>query len=202
MAQRCNYCLSWSDRYYISPLSQAPYCVKCWEEIHPPGSKTHAAGKFIMERFPRTAEAKEIAAATKKEDESVTSKITRWHECKQCHHWLDEENMLGVADEWICETCLEKAGGEDVDVKLPPVAHIKMKAKGSPNNIEFFQFVMTNIDKDWPKIDAPKCPDCDGVTWRMPCIELADLKKLAQDCGVGKLKVPYFGDAEKCKVAV
>lgn len=122
-----------------------------------------------------------------------------YQECTLCHNWTDKG--LYVSAEWICDNCVsDTSDGDDdtMDVKMPTVVHMKLKPKGSPEAAEFFLFVMAQIDKDWPKPDAPKCEHCGGVTWRLPSLKPADLRKLAQTCGLGKLKIPYWGDADDC----
>jgi hypothetical protein len=80
--------------------------------------------------------------------------------------------------------------------------HIKMKLRGSEKAIAFFHYVCTQIDNDWPwnpkRNAAESCPKCNGVLYISAVLEAEEIRTIAQQAGVSKCKIPYFGDVKQC----
>lgn len=80
--------------------------------------------------------------------------------------------------------------------------HIRLKLRGSDKAIAFFHYVCAQIDGDWPwnpKKPAPTaCQKCNGFLYLSAVLEAEEIRTIAQQAGVGKCKIPYFGDVKSC----
>lgn len=119
------------------------------------------------------------------------------HKCALCETVSNDGAWMDVNLYW-CGTCLadiEEGGGMKTK-------HIKLKLRGSDKAIAFFHFVCTQIDNDWPwnnkKPQPTVCPKCGGVLYIAAVLEAEEIRTIAQQAGVGKCKIPYFGNVENC----
>lgn len=202
---KCNSCPNHVDRYYVSPASGGKYCCDCWDAIHPPRSKEWLSGIFVIDRNPRP-DSPFIHVATGGTTVTTFKKETQaemfgYLECGVCKYWRNEGEYAGK--DWICSICLKEDNDPDCEV-LPAKVHFSAKPKGNKVAIEYFDFMMMQLDSDWPSPtkNPPICKECGGTVWTAPTLTPKQLKQLAQECGVGKLKIRYWGASDKCEKVV
>ncbi len=193
--RRCTTCLFMLERYYLSTNTGNRFCSKCWAEIHPPGSEGFKQAIFITDGKEPIMDISARQEFWRQGEIQHKHEAVHVKECSVCHGFKEEGEYAGA--DFICANCIQEDG--EVDVNGAAVIHFRAKVRGSTKAIDFFNFVMKDLDKDWPGFDAGKvCPVCNGVEWRMPMLKVDEVKKLADDCGIGKIKIKYWGDAAHC----
>lgn len=137
------------------------------------------------------------AAAANKEKEEVAKNKPILNKCNECQcitndgQWLDSTLYLCS----LCLTDIEEAGGGMT------TKHLKMKLRGSDTAIAFFHYVCGTIDNDWPwrRAQSPsECPKCGGVLYVNSILTAEEIRGIADQAGVRKCKIPYFGDVKTC----
>jgi hypothetical protein len=82
----------------------------------------------------------------------------------------------------------------------PESVHIKLKLKGTPEQIVMFHALCKFRDGDWPftrregtaRTAVVSCPKCGGMSYRRPHISPADVKAAAKQAGLRKVKIQHF----------
>ncbi len=118
--------------------------------------------------------------------------------CALCDSISNDGIWVDINLYW-CGTCaaeIEEGGGMTTK-------HIRLKLRGNSKAIEFFHYVCTQIDNDWPwspkKIaNATPCKKCGGMLYVSAVLEAEEIRKLGAEAGLSKCKVSYFGDVKHC----
>jgi hypothetical protein len=82
----------------------------------------------------------------------------------------------------------------------PESVHLKLKLKGTPEQIVLFHSLCKFRDGDWPfarvegsrRTIAASCPKCEGLVYKRPHMAPADIKAAAKQAGLRKVKVQHF----------
>ena len=210
----CQTCHNRVDRYYVSPRSGGKYCCDCWDNIHTPKSERWLEGIFVVDKFTNAQIEPFVHVSTggtvpiridsgrmtghQKDDQAS---MFGYLQCSACKAWASGGEYAG--NDWLCDSCLADDTDPNCDA-LPAKVHFSAKPKGNKVAIAYFDFMMSEIDSDWPSPtkNPPICSECGGVEWVAPIMSPKQIKQLASECGVGKLKIRYWGDAVKCAKVV
>jgi hypothetical protein len=85
--------------------------------------------------------------------------------------------------------------------------HLMLRQSGSIEKIEFYNFLMEKLDKDWPfkQFESKLCHVCGGGIWFSPRFNIDQLKLLARQVnelatlrGHFKIKIHCWGKDSKC----
>lgn len=86
--------------------------------------------------------------------------------------------------------------------------HIKFKISGSKEKIDFFHWLIGDMDADWPLKDTSQlrlCKVCGGMEYVNPTFGVKQLRQFVEQIhsntklqGVLRLKIKTFKNAEKC----
>lgn len=139
-----------------------------------------------------------VADKTRQADNKVVviGNKPQLYQCSFCGCYSNDGGWLDV-NLYYCHLCMEdlNTGGEMSS------KHIKLKLRGGEKAIAFFHYVCSQIDTDWPwKCGQPKqpCSKCGGVLYVASVLNAEDIRAIAKHAGLGKCKIPYFGDVINC----
>lgn len=152
----------------------------------------------IAAHSPAIVQAVELAKQainSKKEMEIVKGGVNKCCACKQLSNCGQR-----IGNDWVCSGCLEDQEENAAGF------HMRLQPKGNKKNISFFHYVMHVLDSDWPYPDDLKkpiedrCVVCGGAVYKQPIFDdPKTIKDIATLCGVGKIKIKYWGSANKCE---
>lgn len=185
---RCDLCTKDGFvEYWRSTTTGSKYCTKCWDTLYNSDlTKGRKSGTFITE-------INSVKTSSTSHDQATLFGYTQ---CNSCLCWVDKVKSVGTNS--YCNMCWDKL---KKPLQTPATVHLRLKVGGTPITLEFFDYLMTELDADWPGVEAAEiCPRCHGIEWKNPDVTPAQLKRLADMCMLKKFKIKYWGKAEKCEV--
>jgi len=221
----CVNCKKDVNGVYIDPQSSTRYCFDCWKEVKRArgergGSNvvSMSVGGFDGHTYPihpvstpagETTKALIVAATSadpaeawkryNEERDKVETIKGGLMKCCACKQLSNSGQRIG--NDWVCAECLNEH-----DQETGGCVHIRLQPKGNAKAIDFFHYVMGAIDADWPfknhepePTSPPVCKKCGGFIYLQPTMEVKDVKAVAKLCGVGKVKIKYWGEGSKCE---
>ena len=122
--------------------------------------------------------------------------------CISCQNPFDRLKTVTFRGMSWCFECYEKFLGERTgsDYQVRNSYHCRLKVKGSQDNIDFFHWMMSQLDHDWDgDVVAPNdlCPECKGWEYHNPRFDCDQIREMGKLAGV-KVKVKFWGYSAKC----
>lgn len=180
----CSNCKAVVNGVFVSPTTGNRYCNDCWERV-----KTFTPAV----KSPTPLETA-VALYHYPQGTGVPEDRKLMKHCTACGAWATSGVTIGA--DWVCSVCVNEDDGKDI--------HLRMTVRGKTSNREFLHYVIGQLDTDWPFAKATNggelCKNCGGVVYKNALFSAAEIKKLASACGTGKVKIRYWGEAEKCLV--
>lgn len=206
---------------YRHAITNKRYCYRCWGNVKPDApvpldrcsdavKNAAALGGGVVWRPAAIAQAERERAEREKQiatviEHSTGDLVVSGHtipkrpeltQCALCETWGNDGAWIDSQLYW-CGTCLA-----DIEEGGMHTKHIKLKLRGSDKAIAFFHYVCAQIDNDWPwnpkKPEPKECEKCGGVLYQAAVLEPEQIRTIAEQAGVGKCKIPYFGEVKFC----
>lgn len=124
-----------------------------------------------------------------------TANLIVMQRCSRCQVMHDNSDGQFRRLGFICNDCLE----EDHNVMYGSIFHVRVNARGATEEVDFFLWLLRRLDSDWPSENAPLCKKCGGASYKNPRFNPEKIKEIGKLCGVRKVKVKYWGKADKCE---
>lgn len=145
--------------------------------------------------------------------------------CSECSRWVHEPHVCPVRKDihaWLKVPLPDPDSSPEVEdevyvfagYRLMPARkenklamdrfHVILTPKGAPEDIKFFYFLLSSIDKDMkyrPDLPDQKvqiCQRCHGFVWDRALLGPSEIKRAAKQCSI-EVKVSKWKKAHKCR---
>ena len=209
----CSVCTANVPMVSIDPDTKKRYCDTCWKFVKKPAAPTYPRNNDVYKTCTSCGKSVyygeshnglfKCMLCVREEKHNVVGITTYYpnnggsklEKCISCKSLCSLDGGDFIQGEFICNGCMQDDKGGEI--------HVKVKVRGNAKMTAFWHWVITQCDSDWPFLkqekDRQECPKCGGLIYKNPLLEVQEIKTLAEECKVGKVKIKFWGTKEECE---